>query len=448
LPFSRPLIYYEAIIYFYLLTLQRQIMKTPLTVFLYIFLLLMLSPTAFSDDKTTVQFHIPSSATVEMSRMYRDMLTVFENKNPSIHIDFQPSSNYDGVLNKVLELSYNNKSFGVAVIEISELFTLKEANAIISFDKVLNKNEMSEVIKFITPEFLVNSYSKDGGFYGIPLMRSTPIIYYNMSHLKKIGITEDGLPKNWNELVVALQKLKKEYNKAPFVLANDWYDWLFEAFVKQNGGALTNKHNTQVQFDHPATIDTLTFWKYLYDEGLMTRTYGSWKANLNGFLAGQHSVIYYSTGGLGVLAEEEDEASLKFEWMVDLMPKNKIYSTPFGGANLFLSAQMTQDETKAAIKLIKFFLEPENQAKISKNSGYFPVVKEAYNDPLLKKLYSRKQFKRAKTQLDYANTRMMTKHNDLIRIILKKAIDRTLEDNIPPAISLKEAQKSADKLLR
>jgi sn-glycerol 3-phosphate transport system substrate-binding protein len=423
-------------------------MRTPFIIFLTIFLLLSFSPTTFSDDKTTIQFHIPSSATLEMSRMYRYMLSVFEDENPSIHIDFQPSSSYDGVLNKVLEFSYSNKSFGVAVIEISELFTLKEAGAIIPFNEVLNKKEMSDVIKFITPEFLVNSYNEDGEFYGLPLMRSTPIIYYNMTHLKKVGFTEDELPRNWNELIVALQKLKNEYKKPPFVLANDWYDWLFEAFVKQNGGALTNKNHTQVQFDHQATIDTLVFWKYLYDEGLMTRVYGTWKANLNGFLAGQYSVIYYSSGGLGALAEKEDEASLKFEWMVDLMPKNKIYSTPFGGANLFLSAQMTQDETKAAIKLIKFLLKPENQAKISKSSGYFPVVKEAYHDPRLKKLYSRKQFKRAKKQLDFANTRMMTKHNDLIRIILKKAIDRTLEDNIPPAISLKEAQESAEELLK
>ena len=288
-----------------------------------------------------------------------------------------------------------------------------------------------------------NSLGDDGKYYGLPLFRSTPEIYYNMKILKKAGISEKQLPKTWDQLTKTLIKIKKSTGKPPFGLAGTWYGWLFEAFVRQNGGALSNENNTQVLFDSPATIGALNYWKKLYNQGLMDRVH-DWKATINGFVNfKKYALVYYSSGGMAFVNKRA-----KFPWMVDLMPKNKMYSTPVGGANVFLSSNMSKEETKAAWKLVKFLHEPSNQATISNQSGYFPVVPEAFDQPLLKKRYNQKQFENARKQLKYAKAKIMTRNYMEIRKILKKAIDETLDKDVPAKTSLKKAQKEAQRWLR
>jgi len=241
-----------------------------------------------------------------------------------------------------------------------------------------------------------------------------------------------------------LEKFKKNTGKPAFHLASTWYGWLFESFVRQNGGALSNTTNTQVLFDSPETIEALNFLKKLHSKGLMTRSNRSWKGTINGFVAGKFPVIYYSTGGMSFVND-----SAKFNWTTTVMPKNKIFSAGVGGGNIFVSSIMTDTEEKEAWKLIKFFLTPQVQATISAKSGYFPVLPAAFEDEKLKDRYTKHEpFKQARRQLDFANAKIMTRNYKEIRMILKEAIDATLDDNVPAEQSLKLAQEKAQKWLK
>ena len=400
---------------------------------------------AEDSNKTLVKLFIPSGATTKLSRMYMNMVTEFEKQNDDIDVKFEAKGNWNDVLTDVIAITKDGGNAGVLVAEISELLTLKDANAIIPLNKLIDGETGGKkgFLKPIIPGFLANSYGDDGKLYGLPLMRSTPIIYYNMDILKESGITEKKLPKNWKDLTKMLKKIKAKTGKAPFGLAPSWFDWLFESFVRQNGGSLANKTNTQVKFDDPKTIGALKYWKSLKDQGLLFRHKGSWKAAMNGFKLKHFPVLYYSTGGMGGLAEKCD-----FDWTTDIMPKSKIHSAAVGAGNLFLSSNMNEKEKTAAWKLLKFLLNTENQAKISHKSGYFPVAKEAFNHPLLKERYKMKQFKKAKKQLDYANAKIMTRNYMEIRKVLKSAIDRSLNEGMDPKKSLKIAQKEAQKWLK
>jgi len=410
-----------------------------------ILILLNLVSTPCYAGRTKIPFYIPSGATTEMSRMYSVMILEFEKENPDIDIIFRPSSNYNEVLQTVIKVTNQKKSAGVAVVEISELLTLKDANAIIPLDEFMDQEPggRNAFLKPIFPGFIANSYGDDEIFYGLPLMRSTPIIYYNMDILNKAGITVEQLPKTWDELTKALKKISTVTGKPSLILAPTWYCWLFEAFVHQNGGALANKTNTKVQFNHPGTIEALSYWKMLLDNGLMKRAVGSWKSTINGFSQGLYPVIYYSTGGMGRLTEK-----VACEWMTDIMPNNTVHSTPVGAANIFLSSHMTPVEKKAAWKFACFLLKPSIQAQISNESGYFPVVRAAFDDPLLKKRYSMEQFKRALKQLEFANSKIMTRNYVKIRKILKAGIDRSLNDGMSPKESLNIAQQEAQRWLK
>lgn len=412
-------------------------------------LLTILLPALSFAEKTSIGLYIPSAVTAEMSRLYLNIINDFEVAHPTVDVVLHPNNSYQQVLQSVQELNRQHKGAGVAVIEISQLLTLKDEKTILPLDTFIKSenNRKDDFLKAFIPGFLANSYGDDGKLYGIPLIRSTPLIYYNLAVLKKAGIGLAELPTTWLELINTLEKVKRVTQSPPLILAPVWFDWLFEAFVFQSEGALASKDNRQVQFNHPATIEALTYWKMLLDKGLMSRHDGSWKSMINGFSQGRFPIIYYSSGGMGKLVEMEENAELGFKWMADMMPKNKIYSTPVGAANMFITQHLNKAEQEAAWWLIKYLVQPSIQARLSFKSGYFPVVISAFEDPLLKHRYSLEPFKRARMQLDYSQGKIMTRNSVEIRTILKTAIDKVLDENSDPKAALDKAQSDAQKWL-
>ncbi len=236
-----------------------------------VFILLMMLITSFNSYATTIPLYIPSAVTSELSRVFYKKIKEFEKLNPEINIKFHAKESYEDVFSEVLENNLNKKSSGVIIAELSELPTLVSLNAIIGLDDFICDDQ--ELLTNILPSFLYNSY-ENKKLYALPMFRSTPSIYYNLDILKQVT------------------------NKAPLLLAPNWFDWIFESFVIQSGGSLSNEDNTNVLFNSSATIEALTYWKELKDEGLLTRSNRNWKSTINMFFYQAYPIVYYSTGGM------------------------------------------------------------------------------------------------------------------------------------------------------
>ncbi len=392
-----------------------------------------------------IPIFIPSGATAEVSRLYLNLIQRFQNDHPHINVSFKPTTNYNKLLRNVIERHKKGKINGVIVAEISELFTLKASNIVVPLEKFIYRAQKSNIpfLRSFYPEFLENSRDQNGRVYGLPFYRSTPIIYYNLDVLAKAGIHKKDLPKTWTELKVLLLHLKKVNGTPPLGFSGTWYDWIFEAFVRQNGGKLSELQNTRVMFDQPATIEALEFWHELSQLKLIQRIH-DWKATLNSFVQrAQFPVMYYSVGGLETVRKKA-----KFAWTVGLMPINKSKLTPLGGANIFISSGMTKNEEDAAWKLIRFLLQPDVQIEISYATGYFPVLKRTLNDPIiLRRNQLFQPYSVAYRQLFFGRAKVMTKNFMHIREILKEAIDSTLDNDVPPAQSLGLAQLKSQRWL-
>ncbi len=401
----------------------------------------MLITQVYAFSKTIIPLYIPSSVTSDLSRMFYKKVKEFEKLNPEIKVEFNSKDSYSGVLDEVLKNSLNKKSSGVIIAELSELPTLLNSHTIIALDNFIYSEQ--ELLANILPAFLHNSYDENKILYGLPMFRSTPAIYYNLDILKQAGIDQNNLPQDWKELKKVLKKIKEVTKKAPFLLAPDWFDWLFESFVIQSGGSLSNVNNTNVQFNHPATIEALTYWKELKDEGLLRRNNRNWKSTINMFNYQAYPVTYYSTAGMGFLKD-----NAKFNWTTDLMPKNRVYGTTVGASSVFISNYMTKHEEKLAWKLLKYLLSDEVQVNMSLQSGYLAVTKSAYKNENMLTRYKEPAFKKIKDQLKFAKSKIMTKNYSKIRQILKDAINRSLDNGMDPEKSLNIAQHEAQKFLK
>jgi ABC-type glycerol-3-phosphate transport system substrate-binding protein len=389
-----------------------------------------------------LKFIVPSGATSEGSRLYLNLVREFERSEPGAHIEFLPLSSWDEVVASVREMQLHGRSSGLFVAEVSETLELENLGLIVPFEDVLQAHggNLGEFLAPLSREFLGNSYCLSKKFCGPPFLRSMPVALYNLDQLRLAGIDSAHLPDDWRETEVLLGKLQRRLRQEPFCLGGDWYDYLFEAAVRQAGGSLFD--GARVTLATREAAEALHFWKRLKDLKLLRRA-NNWKATLNGFIAGYYPVTYYSSGGM-----ETVRANARFAWMADMLPKKKNYGVAVGGGNLYISAKLSHGQQKVALKLARFLLRPSVQARISAATGFFPTVDAAFSEAELKTRYaSEEAFVRVRQQLKYAKPKLMSVDNLKVRNILKKAIDRTLDDGVAPEVALTDAQAEVDKLL-
>lgn len=338
-------------------------------------------------------------------------------------------------------MAASGKKF-IFISEVSQTYEIENLNIATNYDDFYGnkKNELKKINADIFIEYSKNSFGKDGKMYGLPIFRSMPVVFYNLDYLKKAGYNQKNLPKNWFEFKIMLEKMKQALNMTPFVLAGDWYDFLFEALVIQAGGRIIDAKNKKIKFYSPEAIVALTYWKELIDAKLMKRV-ENWKGAINGFIAGKFPVIFYSSGGMGSAQKTEG-----LNWLADMLPKNKKYGCPYGGGNLYLGKTINMNDRDFVIEFIKTLYQPHIAAEISDLSGYLPVTKSSFKLQKIKDKYNKIQaYKNVFRQVPYAQLKMMGIQNLKIRESLKKAIDRTLNEGMQPEKSLKQAQQELDK---
>lgn len=388
-----------------------------------------------------VLFNIPSGATAETSRTYEDIVTQFNWQHKDITIELVPTNNWDWVVSKARQQAKKRKSSGIIVAQLSETLELADGGTVIPLDRIIANQP--DFLKTFHPSFFSNSFGSDGALYGLPFLRSTPMMYYNLDMLNcKLGITAADLPKTWKEF----EQLCSDYKKAapdetPFLMGGEWYEWLFETAVLQCGGALMDERSQSVVFDSPAAIEALNYWKSLKDKQLL-HIANSWKATINSFVHQQFPIVCYSSGGLATAMNESG-----FQWTADKMPLNRENAVSYGGANLYLSTNMTPEEEAAAWKFVQFLYEPAVQAKIASESGFAPVIIDAAEDIVMPKALYEPAYRLSREQLGQAKHKFMTPNYITVRHILKKAIIRVLDDNVAPAQALQQAQTEAQNIL-
>ena len=101
------------------------------------------------------------------------------------------------------------------------------------------------------------------------------------------------------------------------------------------------------------------------------------------------------------------------------------------------------------MKLIKFMTSPERSAEWSIKTGYMGVSPAAYQTSQLQEYVVDFPYAAvARDQLNYATAELSTFQTGRIRKALDDAIQAALTGTKSPEAALKEAQYTADRLLR
>jgi sn-glycerol 3-phosphate transport system substrate-binding protein len=236
-------------------------------------------------------------------------------------------------------------------------------------------------------------YTVDGKQYSMPFNTSTPLLYYNKDMFAAAGLDPEVAPRTFAEVADYAAKLTQRDASGNVTVSGGAfaiYGWFVEQFLAVSGGLYTDNGNgrdaaaTTATFNSPEGVRILEWWKEMYDAGNFGNYGRTTVDTRNAFLAGQTAMFIDSTAVLrGMIDGSEGKFELGTGWLP--RPDEAAFEnagTIIGGASLWILNGRPQEEQQCAWEFIKFVSEPAQQAFWHTESGYFPIRKAGYDEPL------------------------------------------------------------------
>lgn len=402
--------------------------------------------TAQAYAKTELTMYYPVAVGGPLTKIVDGMVADFMKEHPDINVKAIYAGNYNDARIKALAALKSGKPAQLSVMFSIDLYELIEQDAIIPFDDVVKTDEEKAWLKSFYPTLMENGVT-GGKTWGIPFQRSTIVMYYNKDAFRAAGLDAEKAPASWDELVAAGKKLTKgDGSQWGMMIPSTGYPyWMFGALAMQNDQTLMNGAGDKTNFDAPATVEALQFWKDLGSKHkVMPEGTIEWGTLRKNFLEAKTAIMYHSTGNLTTVKKKA-----KFDFGVAMLPGNKRRGTPTGGGNFYIFKKTSPEERAASMKLIKFMTNPARSGEWSMKTGYMGVSPAAYENPKLKEYIKGFPYAAvARDQLDFATAELATYQTGRIRKSLDDAIQAALTGSKTPEAALGEAQATADRLLK
>jgi len=299
-------------------------------------------------------------------------------------------------------------------------------------------------------------YTVDRKLWSMPFNTSNPILYYNKTMFKAAGLDPERPPRTFAEVTEAARRLtlKDSTGKVTqYGVAFAIYGWFVEQFLAVSGAPYVDNGNgrdaraARAVFNGPEGVKILGWWKSMVDEGIMANYGRATTDTRNAFNAGQVAMIIESTAALRGMM---DASRGKFELGTSFLPRpsSKDYRTSgtiIGGASLWILKDRPAAEQRGAWEFVKYLAAAPQQAYWHTMSGYYPIRKAGYNEPLDKEWRAKyPPFQTAIEQLHMAPVSRITSGGLIgvfpsARQIVEGAIEQVLAGRATPQAALDDA---------
>ncbi len=315
-------------------------------------------------------------------------------KELGIHVTAEYQGTYDDAHQKLQAAYIADTMPDVSVMEIASIKTFAENGVIEPLSSYVEADGVDMTDFF---EGLLENCQVDGSWYGIPYLRSTPVLYVNATLLEKAGLDPAG-PKTYEELATYCKTIKEKLGI--YGLSMSCYIWTFEAFMYEAGTSVLNADETATNINTPEAIDMIKFFKNLADEGDIRIVAGTDSDKIAADVINQNAAMWFgSTGDLTYNLSVAQENG--FTVNNSYIPSNVQYGVPTGGCNLVMASKISDEHKKAAWEFIKWMTQPEQCVYSSMHTGYVVTRKSAMELPDMQAAFeSIPQYKTALDQLN------------------------------------------------
>jgi sn-glycerol 3-phosphate transport system substrate-binding protein len=361
----------------------------------------------------------------------------FNALHPEIRVDVEKHGGYADTLREFRAAITNGDPPDIAVIEVHSITSLAAGRQIAPIDGLLG-GDKKFAVDDLQPATLLNLRWKDQ-LYGVPLVRSTPVLYFNKRRFKDAGLDPEKPPRTWTELREMARKLTTDPERSYGfgAMANAWH---FEALVFGAGGELLSKDGTKAEFA-AAGAKPLQRWADMIHKDKTARL-----ADRGAFVRGEAAMFIESTALLSSF-----EAAIKdSEIGTTFVPyeEGKKPGVPTGGGVAVMPAKLSAEKQLAAWKFLASFVATEQTAEVSRRTGYIPVRKSAVALLTKEGFYEqRPNYRTAVEQLKFAREMPVVPSWPQAMSAITKALQECLEKNEPADVSLTRAAQEVERIL-
>lgn len=395
-----------------------------------------------SRDKIVIRYWYAFGGKIEEAK--QELVRRFNASQDRIEVIAEHQGNYEDLHAKVQAAFAAGNAPAVSDLEIASTGVFARSGMLLDLTPFAERDAEELKLDDFNPGLMGNAYV-DGKLYGLPFMRSTPIMYKNVTMLKEAGLDPEG-PRNWQELEQYARALKE---KGLYGMTLPVDIWFYEALVFQSGGRILSEDGKKALFNSPEGVEPVAFWKRLAEDGLIKIPVGDEAgATADKDWANRISVLRFaSTANVAAAIEIAEEGG--FELATSFMPANRQYGVPTGGCQLVITSKLSDEEKEAAWEFLKFMTTTESTIYQHKHVGYLPTRLSALETDELKEHFAEyPQYKVAVDQLAYANPRPMENAYPEIMMLIRNAIEKAILDpKVTPQEAMDEAAAKADKLL-
>jgi sn-glycerol 3-phosphate transport system substrate-binding protein len=324
---------------------------------------------------------------------------------------------YDESLNKV-KAGLQSKDVP-ALLQLFDLGTrlMYDLDVAVPMQTFIDKEKYN--VSDLEPNIL-GYYSIGGKLYSMPFNTSNPMLYYNKTAFQAAGLDPNKAPRTFADVRDYAKKLTKKDASGKVSMygySMAIYGWFFEQLLAVSGGLYLDNGNgrtalaTKATFNSPEGIAILDWWKQMYDEGILGN-YGRPTAETQkAFDAQTTAMMIESTAGL---RSRLNAAQGKFELGTGFLPRPneeayKTAGTIIGGATLWILKDRPKAEQDCAWDMVKYLVSAKAQAQWHVATGYYPIHKRGYEEPLDKEWRAKyPQFETAIEQLHMAPNNPVT----------------------------------------
>ena len=321
------------------------------------------------DDHGRVRLRLWYSLGGRNREVFHEIVKRFHASQDEIHVEPVYQGDYFESLAKLRAAIATKAAPALSHVVAEVVPYLARANVLESLDGYAGMRE----IPFVAQLSQAGAFRGGGDrpLYGIPLNRSTPLMFCNGAVFEKEGLKP---PATWTELVSAAKALTRPGERFGYEVPISWWFWV--ALVGQAGGRVFDDAGRATLGDE-AGIRALRLWQDLVHRDKVMRPppgrdYDAWNAAHQNFLGGHAAFIWTSTAYTRYL---EDNA--RFPVIAAPLPRDVRASVPTGGTFFVVPKQAPDEEKAAAARFLRFFCEAEQAAYLATRTGYLPITTPA-----------------------------------------------------------------------
>lgn len=317
--------------------------------------------------------------------------TEFEAQNPGVKINLiSPSNDYTELFNRALLDAQQGNAPEVVQVEEGLTQLAVDSGLFVPVGDVASAEQLTQY-EGILP-VVKNYYTIGDKIWSLPWNSSNPVVYYNKSITDALGIKVPS-PMTFADILALCKRVNLV---KPLILAqNPAYTacinfpmaaWFPEQWMAMQNALVANNDNgrsaraTEMLYTSPEMLEIANFYKALADGKLYTYTGTPNDYNGEGALFGSGATVFHinSTAGITLFVNGFAGAGVDLGIAPLFIPNAEATNgVTVGGASLWISANKTPEETKAATDWIFFLTNAENDIKWHQGSGYFPNRQES-----------------------------------------------------------------------